>query len=60
MRVDWPGRWQKIKLQGRCLILDSSHNPEGIAELEKNLFALAAVVGRAKEVRQLEDVGNAK
>lgn len=46
MEVDWPGRWQKIKLQGRCLILDSSHNPEGAAELEKNLTRLIKKDGR--------------
>ena len=46
MEVDWPGRWQKIKLQGRCLILDSSHNPEGAAELEKNLSRLIKNEGR--------------
>ena len=46
MEVDWPGRWQKIKLQGRCLILDSSHNPEGVTELEKNLSGLIKKEGR--------------
>ncbi|MEC7274075.1 MAG: folylpolyglutamate synthase/dihydrofolate synthase family protein [Verrucomicrobiota bacterium] len=40
MQIVWPGRWQKIRLQGRCLILDSSHNPEGVVELEKSLSIL--------------------
>ena len=46
IEVDWPGRWQKIELQGRCLILDSSHNPEGVAGLEKNLSRLIKNEGR--------------
>ena len=46
IEVDWPGRWQKIELQGRCLILDSTHNPEGVAELEKNLSRLIKNEGR--------------
>lgn len=41
-RVEWAGRWQRIEVDGRRLILDASHNPEGIAELEKNLARLAA------------------
>ena len=29
--VEWPARWQEIKLQeGRTLIIDGSHNEEGI------------------------------
>ena len=45
MQIDWPGRWQEIILQGRCLILDSSHNPEGVVELEKNLAKLTKAEG---------------
>lgn len=41
LNVDWPARWQEIKLQssGR-LFLDSSHNVEGAEALEENLNAL--------------------
>ena len=46
MQVNWPGRWQRIEFLGRSLILDSSHNPEGIVELEKNLSELTKKEGR--------------
>jgi dihydrofolate synthase/folylpolyglutamate synthase len=39
--VDWPGRWQRLTLGGRRLILDTSHNPEGAGVLESNLRRLA-------------------
>jgi dihydrofolate synthase/folylpolyglutamate synthase len=45
-RVDWPGRWQRIALGGRTLILDASHNPEGAAVLESNLRHLATETHR--------------
>jgi dihydrofolate synthase/folylpolyglutamate synthase len=44
--VDWAGRWQRIQVDGRCLILDASHNPEGVAALEENLRALVQSDGR--------------
>ncbi len=44
--VDWPGRWQRLYLGGRLLILDASHNPEGAAVLESNLAHLVAETGR--------------
>lgn len=39
-QVDWAGRWQKLALDGRTLILDATHNPEGVTALEQNLSAL--------------------
>lgn len=39
-QIDWPGRWQKIELEGRTLILDATHNPEGAAALTENLRQL--------------------
>ena len=45
--VDWAGRWQKLQVDGRTLILDASHNPEGVAELDKNLQTLVANEGRS-------------
>ncbi|CAI8284542.1 MAG: Folylpolyglutamate synthase [Opitutia bacterium UBA7350] len=38
--VDWPGRWQRIQLSDRELILDATHNPEGASALEQNLREL--------------------
>lgn len=45
--VAWAGRWQRLEVDGRSLILDASHNPEGIAELAKNLDRLTGDEGRA-------------
>ncbi len=42
----WPGRWQRMKIGGRDLILDASHNPEGAGVLENQLRALVAETGR--------------
>lgn len=39
-RVEWAGRWQSLELDGRTLILDASHNPEGAIALEQNLSDL--------------------
>ena len=44
--ADWPGRWQRLTLGGRPVILDASHNPEGAQVLDANLSALAAATGR--------------
>lgn len=48
--VDWPGRWQRVRLGGRLMILDASHNPEGARVLESNLQHLVAETGRAPVV----------
>ncbi len=45
-QVDWPGRWQRLHLGGRAVILDASHNPEGAAVLAANLAQLARETGR--------------
>lgn len=45
-QVDWPGRWQRVQLGGRLLVLDASHNPEGAAVLGTNLAKLVAETGR--------------
>ncbi len=44
--VNWPGRWQRLEIGGRHLILDASHNPEGAQELDKNLSRLEQMTGR--------------
>ncbi len=45
-QVDWPGRWQRVRLAGRLAILDASHNPEGAQVLASNLEHLVAETGR--------------
>jgi dihydrofolate synthase/folylpolyglutamate synthase len=44
--VDWPGRWQRVNLGGRLVILDASHNPEGATVLDANLTSLRRETGR--------------
>lgn len=44
--VEWAGRWQTLQLDGRKLILDASHNPEGVAALEESLADLIKADGR--------------
>lgn len=46
MRADWPGRWQRLTVGGRPLILDASHNPEGAQVLDANLVKLEAQTGQ--------------
>jgi dihydrofolate synthase/folylpolyglutamate synthase len=45
--VDWPGRWQRVRVGGRPMILDASHNPEGAQVLDENLRKVKAATGRA-------------
>jgi dihydrofolate synthase/folylpolyglutamate synthase len=45
-QVSWPGRWQRMLLGGRPLILDASHNPEGAQVLDTNLRRLIGETGR--------------
>lgn len=46
-QVSWPGRWDCRPCQdGKTLILDATHNPEGAAALEGNLASLRAQIGR--------------
>ncbi|TVP79660.1 MAG: bifunctional folylpolyglutamate synthase/dihydrofolate synthase [Puniceicoccaceae bacterium] len=49
-RVDWAGRWQEMEVDGRRLILDASHNPEGVLELAKNLDQLIVEAGRPPHI----------
>jgi dihydrofolate synthase/folylpolyglutamate synthase len=44
--VTWPGRWQRLTVAGRHLILDASHNPEGAQVLEESLLRVEAATGR--------------
>jgi len=47
-QTSWPGRWQRLRLaDGRLLVLDTSHNPEGAQVLDENLKKLVAETGRA-------------
>lgn len=45
--VDWPGRWQRVRVGGRPMILDASHNPEGAQVLDDNLRKVKTATGRA-------------
>lgn len=44
--VVWPGRWQRVTLAGRSMILDASHNPEGADVLRANLESLRKQTGQ--------------
>ncbi len=46
MHVTWPGRWERIQVGNRRVILDTSHNPEGAETLDRNLQALINETGR--------------
>ncbi len=49
--VTWPGRWQRSRLaDGRLIVLDASHNPEGAEVLDGLLARLVAETGRAPVV----------
>ncbi|MFP4259440.1 MAG: bifunctional folylpolyglutamate synthase/dihydrofolate synthase [Opitutales bacterium] len=43
--VDWAGRWQRLHVGGRTVILDATHNPEGCRALQANLEQLVAETG---------------
>ncbi|MEY2878639.1 MAG: hypothetical protein RLZZ15_1019 [Verrucomicrobiota bacterium] len=45
--VVWAGRWERVRVGGRLLLLDASHNPEGARVLDENLGRLVAETGRA-------------
>lgn len=46
MHVTWPGRWERIQVGNRRVILDTSHNPEGAETLDHNLQTLVNETGR--------------
>lgn len=46
MHADWPGRWQRMSIGGRTLVMDASHNPEGAQVLDANLARLVAETRR--------------
>ena len=48
--VDWPGRWQRVRVGGRLTIFDASHNPEGAQVLDTRLAYLVTETGRAPVV----------
>jgi len=45
-QVTWSGRWESVRLGGRPVILDASHNPEGASVLDVNLGRLAQSLPR--------------
>ncbi len=44
-RIEWAGRWQRLEVAGRQVILDATHNPEGAEALRGNLERLVAENG---------------
>ncbi|MGE4550902.1 MAG: Mur ligase family protein, partial [Opitutales bacterium] len=40
LEVEWAGRWQRMQVGGRHLILDATHNEEGARALDENLANL--------------------
>jgi dihydrofolate synthase/folylpolyglutamate synthase len=44
--VRWAGRWERHHLEQKDIILDATHNPEGVLELDKNLSQLRKEVGK--------------
>lgn len=38
--IEWPGRWQTLKIDNKTLILDTTHNQEGAEMLNQHLEAL--------------------
>jgi dihydrofolate synthase / folylpolyglutamate synthase len=42
VKVAWAGRWQRVRVNGKELVLDASHNPEGAQVLDANLTQLVA------------------
>jgi dihydrofolate synthase/folylpolyglutamate synthase len=55
LQVDWPARWQKLRLaDGRLLVVDAAHNEEGARSLEPLLATLArptVIVGATGSAR---------
>ncbi len=45
-RVKWPGRWQRIEVDNRLVVLDASHNEEGARSLAPLLEELRTERGR--------------
>ncbi|MEX2044333.1 MAG: folylpolyglutamate synthase/dihydrofolate synthase family protein [Opitutus sp.] len=45
-QIDWPGRWQRIHVGGRTLILDGAHNAGAAPALDRSLAELAASTGK--------------
>lgn len=44
-QVNWAGRWERHSLSDRSVILDATHNPEGVLHLERNLQQLIHETG---------------
>jgi dihydrofolate synthase/folylpolyglutamate synthase len=49
-QVSWSGRWQQFAVDGRSVVVDSSHNAEGSTVLDANLRKLVKETGRAPVV----------
>jgi dihydrofolate synthase/folylpolyglutamate synthase len=60
LRVDWPGRWQRMTAGGQPFIFDASHNPEGAQVLDENLALLRAGLGGRRLVIITGALGEAR
>lgn len=49
-QVAWAGRWETRKVDGRHLILDTSHNEEGALMLDANLRDLRNRIGQKPDI----------
>lgn len=45
-QVSWTGRWERVTLGGRPVVLDASHNPEGASVLDENMRTLVRELKR--------------
>jgi dihydrofolate synthase/folylpolyglutamate synthase len=48
--VAWPGRWQRLAVDGRTVILDAAHNIDAAAWMAKNLSRYVAETGKKPTV----------
>ncbi len=48
--VAWPGRWQRLLVDGRNVILDAAHNVDAAAWMARNLSRCVAETGRKPAV----------
>lgn len=48
--VDWPGRWERVTVGARQVILDCSHNEAGAEVLEENLSKLVSDEGEKPDI----------
>ncbi|MDR0353983.1 MAG: bifunctional folylpolyglutamate synthase/dihydrofolate synthase [Opitutaceae bacterium] len=60
MRVEWPGRWERVLVGGQSFIFDASHNPEGARVLDAALARLRAGLGGRRLIIVVGALGEAR